>query len=160
VTTIDEVTIDRSHGGVVIEDHDPTVPPISVIFEFPVDHMTDEEVLEAFNDRLRAVAARRLADPYFAEEVPPGREQIEYDAECDQWIPRGSVLRCLISDGGPDYETSIWIDDHELSLTEFGRLLLVHNGWGMRITFVPNDELDFEPEIRRWRRRRASGDSG
>lgn len=82
-----------------------------------------------------------------AEEVPPGSPQIEYFAAGDQWTPRGGVLRCLISDGGPDYETTIWIDDQELSLHEFGRLLSTYNGWGMRICFVPDDELEQEPVI-------------
>jgi hypothetical protein len=44
-------------------------------------------------------------------------------------------------------ETTIIIDDHELSLQEFGRLLSVFNGWGMRITFVDNDRLFDNPVI-------------
>jgi hypothetical protein len=30
---------------------------------------------------------------------------------------------------------------------EFGHLLTTHAGWGMRIVFVPVDELDEEPRI-------------
>ena len=37
------------------------------------------------------------------------------------------------------------IDDHELSLEEFGRLLTTHAGWGMRIEFVPEDEIHRRP---------------
>ena len=51
----------------------------------------------------------------------------------------GDVLRCIIDDGGPNGEVIIHIDDQELSLTEFGRLLRVHAGWGMRIAFVPEE---------------------
>ena len=39
------------------------------------------------------------------------------------------------------------IDDQELSLQEFGRLLSTHAGWGMRIVFVPSELVDEEPEI-------------
>ena len=52
-------------------------------------------------------------------------------------MPRGDVLRCIIDDAGPNGEVTIHIDDQELSLAEFGRLLSVHGGWGMRIAFVP-----------------------
>ena len=44
-------------------------------------------------------------------------------------IPRGDVLRCIIDDAGPDGEVTIQIEDKELSLAEFGRLLRVHAGW-------------------------------
>jgi hypothetical protein len=70
-------------------------------------------------------------------EVQPGKQQIEYHKDSDQWVPRGDVLRCIIDDGGPDGEVTIHIDKEELSLKEFGRLLRVHAGWGMRIAFVP-----------------------
>jgi hypothetical protein len=75
-------------------------------------------------------------------EIPSGKPQIKYYAPGDQWVPRGDVLRCAIEDGGPDSEAIIWIDDHELSLREFGRLLVTHAGWGMRIVFVPEKDLD------------------
>jgi hypothetical protein len=41
----------------------------------------------------------------------------------------------------------IHVDDHELSWSEFGTLLLTYGGWGMRIVFVPDNRLDEEPEI-------------
>jgi hypothetical protein len=41
----------------------------------------------------------------------------------------------------------IEIDDQELSIEEFGRMLTTHAGWGMRICFVPEDEIEDEPEI-------------
>lgn len=57
------------------------------------------------------------------------------------------MLRCIISDGGPDGRAVVWIDEYELSLEEFGRLLTTYAGWGMRIVFVPDDRTDEEPEI-------------
>ena len=73
--------------------------------------------------------------------------QIEYFEKGDQWTPRGDVLRCVISDGGPDNEPIIYVDDRELSWREFGRLMTTYAGWGVRIVFVPDDELHEEPQI-------------
>jgi len=61
-------------------------------------------------------------------------------------VPRGDVLRCYIEDN-EDGEAVIHIDDHELSLRDFGRLLTVHAGWGMRISFVDEDSIYEEPEV-------------
>jgi hypothetical protein len=86
-------------------------------------------------------------DPYVAIEVPPGSPQIAFVTDCDQWVPRGEVLRCLIDDAGPDGEVVIHIDNRELSLFEFDRLLRTFSGWGMRICFVPADEVHRKPRI-------------
>ncbi len=59
----------------------------------------------------------------------------------------GGVLRCLINDGGFDGETTVIIDDRELSLREFGRLLRTYAGWGMRITFVSEDAIEEDPLV-------------
>lgn len=55
--------------------------------------------------------------------------------------------RCVVHDGGPDGEPIVDIDEHELSWTEFGQLLTTHAGWGMRLVFVPDDELHEKPRI-------------
>jgi hypothetical protein len=47
----------------------------------------------------------------------------------------------------PSPSTTITIDDHELTVVELGRLLTNYAGWGMRIVFVPDDEIDEEPAI-------------
>ena len=82
-----------------------------------------------------------------AVEIPPGHPQIQYFETGRQWTPRGGVLRCVIGDSGPDGEAVIYIDDHELSLEEFGRMLCAYAGWGMRIVFVPDEEINEEPYI-------------
>lgn len=156
VTTLDRVTITREAEAALIDYHDPDVGAVHLTFGFSIDGMTDQEILDAHNGGLQGIEVRRLADPYFAEEVPVGQSQIDYFELGDQWTPVASVLRCIVSDSGPDNETSIWIDDRELSLREFGRLLSVHNGWGMRITFVPDDETEWQPEIRAWRKKRPA----
>ncbi len=47
----------------------------------------------------------------------------------------------------PNREAVIWIDDRRLSQENFGRLPCTYAGWGMRVVFVPDDELDREPWI-------------
>jgi len=147
IVGLDQVRITRQEQSAFIEYLDPAVPTVVVsVAEIP-EPVTAEAILASHNQRLRDAEAWQAENPYVAVEVPPGSPQIEYFAAGDQWTPRGGVLGCLISDGGPDYETTIWIDDQELSLQEFGRLLSTYNGWGMRICFVPDDELEREPDI-------------
>jgi hypothetical protein len=57
---------------------------------------------------------------------PAGEPQIDYRENGDRWVPRGDLASCILSDGGPDRELTLLVDDNELSLAEFGRLLAVH----------------------------------
>jgi nucleoside-diphosphate-sugar epimerase len=84
---------------------------------------------------------------HVATEVPPDQPQIEYFAAGDQWTPRGDVLRCIVAGDGLDDEVFVYIDDKELTLREFGKLLSTYAGWGMRIIFVPDEELEKDPKI-------------
>ena len=84
-------------------------------------------------------------DPTLTE-IPPGRPQIEYNERCDQWVPRGQVLRWHIEDT-EDGEAVVQIDDVELDMRAFARMLLTYAGWGMRLAFVEEDEVADEPEI-------------
>ncbi len=81
-----------------------------------VQQMTDQEILARHKEVIEAW--ERLRDEYerVAIEIPPGRPQIEYVDEGPQWTPRGDVLRCVISDGGPGDEPIIHIDEHDLPL--------------------------------------------
>ena len=56
----------------------------------------------------------------------------------------------------PDYQLNctdenvqlvVEIGDQRLSLEEFGRMLTMHAGWGMRIEFVPEDQLYQRPAL-------------
>ena len=58
----------------------------------------------------------------------------------------GQVLRCYIENDAED-GTIIQIDDVELDLAAFGRMLQVFSGFGMRIAFVDEEEVTEEPEI-------------
>jgi hypothetical protein len=85
--------------------------------------MSDAEIVEMYNEILDSQWALLEAWDKTVVEEPPGENQIDYHENSDQWVPRGDVLRCIIDDGGPNGEVIINIDDQELSLKEFGRLL-------------------------------------
>ena len=44
-----------------------------------------------------------------------------------------------------DGQLVVGIDNEQLSLEEFGRMLTTHAGWGMGIEFVPDDRLHRRP---------------
>ncbi len=143
----DEVKISRESDGAVIEFADRTISTTHFKIGPQVRHMSDQAILDMFNDMI--TARDQLAAEYenIVIEIPPGQPQIEYSELCDQWVLRGDLLRCFVEDGGPDGEVTVHIDDQELSLREFGRLLGTYAGWGMRIAFVPDDLIDEEPEV-------------
>ena len=108
--------------------------------------ITDAEILDRFKAMLEAQAALAEDVNRTLIEVPPGRPQIRYSERSDQWVPRGEVLSCHIeSDVGGG--TIIHVDDVELDLAAFGRMLQVFAGFGMRIAFVDEYGVPDEPEI-------------
>ena len=147
IATLGEVRITRQGETAVIENRDKSISAVNLKIGPQLNGMTDQEVLNTFNGIVRAQREMAAAYVHIAVEIPDGSPQIEYSERCDQWAPRGDVIRCEINDGGFDGETTVIIDQHELSLRDFGRLLATHNGWGMRITFVPDDRLSDNPEI-------------
>lgn len=147
IASLDEVRITRNGDEAIIEYADERVWTTHFKLGPAVQHMTDEEILERWNECVLAREQVAAGYEHIAVEIPPGKAQIEYFEKGCQWTPRGDVLRCVIDDGGPDGEPVIHIDDHELSWEEFGRLLTTHAGWGMRIVFVPDDELHETPRV-------------
>jgi hypothetical protein len=113
--------------------------------------MTDEEILLLFNQVIAAqIRNRDELDEYVAIEVPVGSPQVEqHPGTVNGWSPRGGVMRCCIEDGGGGDGSLpvIYVDDQEFSWDDFGRMLCTYAGWGMRIVFVPDDELDRQPKI-------------
>ena len=73
--------------------------------------MSDQKILDRWNEGVRARDQVAAEYEHIAVEVPPGKPQIEYFEKGYQWTPRGDVLRCVIDDGGPDGEPVIDIDD-------------------------------------------------
>ena len=142
-----EVKISRNGEYANIEYDDKNVSSVSMKVGPEIENMTDLEILDLHNSIIFQMEQMSNNSKFMPVEVPDGKPQIRYEPISDQWVPRGHVLRCIIEDGGPDYETSIWVDDTELTLREFGRLLSVFNGWGMRIVFVDNDKTHKNPKI-------------
>jgi len=145
VATFDEVRISRDGEDAIIEFIDATTATTHLKLGVEVHEMTDQEILDQFDAVMRAQQQMAAEYKHVAVEVPSGSPQIKYFERSDQWVPRGAVLRCLIDDD--EDGAVITIDDRELSAREFGRLLNTYAGWGMRIVFVPEDEIDKPPRI-------------
>lgn len=150
IARLDQVTISRDGEDAIITFRDPTIATTHLRIGPQVQQMTDEEILLAFNQTIVAQMRNRdeLGD-YVAIEVPPGSPQVAYDPRTEnKWSPRGGVLRCSIEDGGGEdgLLPVIHVDDREFTWDEFGKMLCVYAGSGMRIVFVPDDELEEPPK--------------
>ena len=143
--TLGKVRITKEREAAVIEFLEPGIATTHLTIGSAVVWMSDQEILDLFNETI--LAQERLAASYHhvAVEIPEGQPQLRYFREADQWVPRGDVLRCLVSEAGG--EAVIEIDGRDFSIGEFGQTLATHAGWGMRICFVPEDDLMREPEI-------------
>jgi hypothetical protein len=144
IASLDEVTIARDGDYAWIAYKEQGIRSTRLQIGPEIAGMNDLEILELYNECLRAEAKRAAEYKHVAVEVPLGSAQIKYDARCDQWVPRGGVLRCLIQDD-EHRQLVVEIDEHELSLEKFGKLLTTYAGWGMRIEFVPEDEVHRRP---------------
>jgi hypothetical protein len=154
--SIEQVRITREGNDAIVDHADAGISGAHLAIGPEIAAMTDAKIVDLYNDILES-QHRLLAewDKTVIEE-PLGEKQIDYHENSDQWVPRGDVLRCIINDGGPEGEVTIQIDDKELSLAEFGRMLRVHAGWGMRIAFIPEEFIAENPkvEIRKPKRRK------
>ena len=146
VASMDQVRITRERDHVQIEYAEPGVEPVKLDLGPRATLMTDEEILDLLNEGIRARDSRDDEYEHVAVEVPPGLPQIR-SLGPGHWAARGDVLRCVVGDPGPDGQPVIYIDDQTLSVAELGRMLGALAGWGMRIAFVPEDQLYEDPEI-------------
>jgi hypothetical protein len=142
---IDQVRITREGNDAIIDHADANLSRARIT---GIATMTDADIVDMYNQILDSQWALLEAWDKTVVEEPPGEKQIDYHENSDQWVPRADVLRCIIDDGGPNGEVVIQIDDQELSLAEFGRLLSVHAGWGMRIAFVPEEFVTENPTVK------------
>jgi hypothetical protein len=145
----DQVRITREGGTAVIEYADPGISGVNLVIGDAIETMTDREILDLHND-IVAAQEQSLRDwDNTVIEIPPGKPQIRKSRHSGQWVPQGEVLRCIIEDDERG-QAVISIDNKELSLEEFGRLLTVYAGWGMRIAFVPEELVHDAPRRSRW----------
>jgi hypothetical protein len=131
-----DVTITRDSDCARIEYKERGIPVAHLEIGPEIAGMSDEKILEAFNECSRNEAKLAAKSKYAAVETPLGAAQIEYFSRCDQWVPRGGVLRCLIQDNEHG-QLTVNIDGQTLSLKQFGKLLTTYAGWGMRIESLP-----------------------
>jgi hypothetical protein len=150
VASPDEVRITREPDGetALVEYADETIGGTHFKLGPKLHSMTDEQVLQRFNEMIEAMEEMRRTYKHIATEVPIGQPQIKWFELGQQWCPRGDVLRCVIGSGVDSSEPEIEIDGKHLTWIEFGRLLATHSGWGMRLVFVPDDRLFDKPTIR------------
>ena len=146
----DQVRISREGEEAIIEFLDSETATTHLSIGPQIRQMTDEEILLLFNRVIAAqIRNRDELGEYVAVEIPVGSPQVQHHpATVNEWSPRGGVLRCRIDDGGGEDGTLpiIHVDDREFTWDEFGRMILTYAGWGMRIVFVPDDELDRNPK--------------
>ncbi len=146
IARLDEVTITREGDSAIIRYKEQGIMTTHLKIGPEIAGMSDEAILELFNDTLRAQAQLAAEYKHVAVEVPLGSPQIKYFKRGYQWCPRGAVLRCLVEDD-ENGQLVVRIDDQELKLEEFGRMLTTYAGWGMRIEFVPEDQLHRRPAL-------------
>ena len=144
IASLDEVTIAREGDCAWIEYKEEGIPATHLEIGPEIAEMSDREIIELHNGYLRNDAKLAAASKHAIFEVPLGSAQIEYFTRCDQWVPRGGVLRCLIQ-YDEHGQLVIKIDEEELRLKQFGEMLTAYEGWGMRIEFVPGDEVHRRP---------------
>jgi len=124
---------------------DPMISDTRLTIGAQIKGMTDKDIIDIFN-RVMAAQEKLLGDwDRTVTEMLPGARQIEYRKDLDQLVPLAEVIRCYVDDGGEDGEVTVHIDGNELSLAEFGQLLKSYAGWGMRVTFVPEERLTENP---------------
>jgi hypothetical protein len=144
--TFDQVRITREGETATVEYIDGQISTVSLRIGPELAEMSDQQILDQHNQMLQAQRALADSIDWTAVEVPPGSPQVDYFEDGEQWVPMGGVLRCLINDDEHGHAI-IEIDGREFTMEAFSRLLATYAGWGMRITFVPEDEVEQQPTI-------------
>jgi hypothetical protein len=153
VASAEQVRITRNGDDAIIEYADESVATTHLkMGADKLASMTDEQLLEFWNDGIVARDEHRESLSYTATEIPEGKPQVEFFERGNQWTPRGHVVRCqILSDAAiqPDLdEPFVAIDGRDFTLAEFMSMVGSFGGWGMRIEFVPDDELHKRPRLK------------
>jgi hypothetical protein len=152
VASADQVRITRKGDVAIIEYADDAVATTHFKIGPEIASMTDEELLEFWNSHIEAAENQGESVNFTATEIPVGKPQVEFFERGNQWTPRGHVLRCqLLSDAAIEPaidEPFVAIDGRDFTLGEFMTMVGTFGGWGMRIEFVPDDELHQRPRLK------------
>ena len=152
VASPDQVKITRDGDAAIIQYADPRVRTTHfTIGRDKLATMTDADILAVWNDGIEATDEFIRAQDAPAIEIPVGKPQVIYEAQCDQGVPRGHVLRCVVETDAaiePNLdETVVSIDDRDFTLREFVKMIGTFGGWGMRIEFVFDEEVHVRPDV-------------
>jgi hypothetical protein len=138
--SLDEATISRSGDYARIEYKQDGIGATYLQIGQEIDGMSDAEIIKLHNECFSNEAKRVVEYKYIPFEAPLDSGQMEYFARCDQWVPKSQALCCLLqSDERGRF--LVKIDDQELRSKQFLKLLTTYEGWGMRIEFVPREEV-------------------
>lgn len=153
IASMEEVRITRDGDAAVIEYAGPSVEKTHFrLGAAKLAKMSDADILETWNQCLENMDALRRSYEHVVTEIPVGKPQVKYSSGSDQWVPRGHALRCeILSDAGIEPaldEPFVAIDDRDFTLGEFMKMVGTFGGWGMRIEFVPDDELHVRPKLK------------
>lgn len=145
----EEVRIIRDGEAADIEYLEPEGPRVHLTIGPSIAGMSDDDIVEALNAVIRAQEELAKSYVHVAQEVPPGRPQIKFFEAGGYWVPRGDVLRFVVTSRQVDWESepAVEIDGREFTWEEFGRMLLTWEGWGVRMVVVPEDELEKRAKI-------------
>ncbi len=152
VASAEDVLITRSGDDAIIKYADESVA--TTHYKLGAEKlalMSDEQILALCNAGVVAGDEHRRNYNYTATEIPEGKAQLKFFERGDQWVPRGHVLRCqILSDAAIEPEVDevfVSIDGRDFTLAEFMKMVGSFGGWGMRIEFVPEDELHQRPKL-------------
>ena len=141
-----EVKITRESDYAYVELIDPGYANHRIYFgSDKLASMTDEDILKVYNAII--LSQKRLLAESRPTEIAEGSHQIKYDAEYKHWVPQSHVLRCELTSGDQFDELVVCIDNEELSWDDFGKMLKVYMGWGMRVMFLPQEQLVNPPPV-------------
>jgi len=104
IARLDEVIITREGDCAVIQYKEEGILTTHLKIGPQIAGMTDEAILELFNDTLRAQAQLAAEYKHVAVEVPLGSPQIKNFAHSNQWCPRGGVPARLDS----NHQAEFW----------------------------------------------------
>ncbi len=122
VYSLAEAIITRADTSAYIKYKDPDYGETTLTMGPKVQRLADQEIVDLYNDTLRAEAEHARNFNYVAVEPPLGSPQITFHALSDQWTPRGDVLDALLLMPTTDTAFRSWWEGYkieEMSVREF-----------------------------------------